>query len=212
MNNVVCPNCGKENSSTNIKCNYCGHIINNVSNYIIIDKNINHFDDSSNDISKKIESELLENKDKIKKILNIIKIVIPIISFLSFFSVALIIIIIIALNNYHINKAPKDYLTTTGYLSGFTDCFVNENESEVCSAEYTYTVNDVTYTGKIKYKTMRDNFSKETKVKYNPSDPSISVVKYVSWDSYYMLFIVIVLGILFSFLEYFKIKKSFEKI
>lgn len=211
MNNVVCPNCGKENSCTNIKCNYCGQIINNVSDYIIIDKNINHFDESSNDISKKTEFDLLEDKNKIKKF-NIIKIIIPIITFLSFFSVPLIIIIIIAFSNYHINKAPKDYLTTTGYLSGFTDCFVNENESEVCSAEYTYTVNDVTYTGMIKYKTMRENFSKETKVKYNPNDPSISVVKYVSWNSYYMFFIVIVFGILFSFLEYFKIKKSFEKI
>lgn len=192
IKNVICQNCGQENLNTNIKCTKCGHEINSVNNY-----------------GKLLTNE--EDKEKAKKVINVFSNLIPIVSSLPFIFFGIMAAIIVTFMNKDNNRAPDNYLTTTAYFEKIGSCNLDDS-TEVCNAIYSYTVNGVTYEKSPSIRTNKKYFPKETVVKYDPNEPSDSVVQYSSWSQYYVTYVSIIAGIIIFIIDYFKISKKISKV
>lgn len=136
IKNIICPNCGQENSNTNIKCTKCGAEINSIN-----------------------DSLTPKEEEKAKKAIIIIGDMVPLISALPFIVFGLIAAVLTTNMNHERNKAPDNYLTTTGYLLS-TSC--SDNNS--CSATYTYTINDITYSKSPNIQANKSSFPKKRKL------------------------------------------------
>lgn len=187
IKNIICPNCGQENSNTNIKCTKCGAEINSINDSLTI-------------------KEDPKDKEKAKKAIIIIGDMVPLISALPFIVFGLIAAVLTTNMNHERNKAPDNYLTTTGYLLS-TSC--SDNNS--CSATYTYTINDITYSKPPNIQANKSSFPKKTEVKYDQNNPSNSVVQYSSWTEYYVTYMSIISGIIVFVIEYHTTSKKYHE-
>ena len=95
---------------------------------------------------------------------------------------------------------------TTGYLLS-TSC--SDNNS--CSATYTYTINDITYSKSPNIQANKSSFPKKTEVKYDQNNPSNSVVQYSSWTEYYVTYMSIISGIIVFVIEYHTTSKKYHE-
>ncbi len=187
IKNVICPNCGQENSNTNIKCTKCGAEINSINDALTV-------------------KEDPKVKEKAKKAIIVMSDMVPLISALPFIAFGLIAAVLTTNMNHERNKAPDNYLTTTGYLSSIS-CSNNDS----CSATYTYTINDITYSKSPNIETNKSSFPKKTEVKYDQNNPSNSVVQYSSWTEYSVTYMSIISGIIVFAIEYHTTSKKYYK-
>ena len=89
IKNIICPNCGQENSNTNIKCTKCGAEINSINDSLTI-------------------KEDPKDKEKAKKAIIIIGDMVPLISALPFIVFGLIAAVLTTNMNHERNKAPDN--------------------------------------------------------------------------------------------------------
>ena len=101
----------------------------------------------------------------------------------------------------------KNYLKTEGKLIDYKNCYYDKG-SELCTAEYEYTVNGITYLGTSNSENSRSLFKKTATVKYNPNDPSKYVID-SEWNISLINYIIISILLLVSFISD---KKDLEKI
>lgn len=186
MNTVQCPNCGKENKNTNIRCEFCNTELNNIN---------------SDPIYNEQQKNIMQNNAR-KLITRM-----PLIIFSPFILGFLFIIgITVYINMSDANKT-KNYLKTEGKLIDYKNCYYDEG-SELCTAEYEYTVNGITYLGTSNSENSRSVFKKTVTVKYNPNDPSKYVID-SEWNFFLINCIIIGILLLVSFISS---KKDLEKI
>ena len=114
MNTVQCPNCGKENKNTNIRCEFCNKELNNIN---------------SDPIYNEQQKNIMQNNAR--KLITRIPLIV-----LSPFILGLLFIIglKIYINMSDANKT-KNYLKTEGKLIDYKNCYYDKG-SELCTAEY----------------------------------------------------------------------------
>lgn len=169
--NLLCPNCGKKNKSTNIKCEFCSSELNKEE--------------------KESESNKITLEQKICMVCGLV----------AFGAIVIYGIYIICSSVYFLTtekKIKKEYSQKYATLMEYTDCQFNEDKQEVCNAIYKYDVNDKTYTVSLESEVARDAYQKSEIVYYNPSNPSDSVI-YPSNNNYDVVRIIaITSGIVYA--------------
>lgn len=148
---LICKNCGKENKSTNIKCEFCN-------------SELVSLDDTSNSKKEKITLQ--------QKLCMLCFFVI---------SGAMIVYGLFAICSsvYSFileNKIKSEYNQTYATLVEYTDCQFDEDNNEICNAIYKYEVNNNTYTVSLDLGVVRDVYQNSEIVYYNPNNPSESVI------------------------------------
>lgn len=192
---VNCPNCGKENKNTNIKCEFCS--------IQLIDENRinqqNNFFVNENDVETKEINVSPKTVGCLGKILSLIFIGPWLLIGIAFLGIGLFSII-----SEH-NQA-KGYEETTGILIDYDNC-TYEDGDELCEAIYEYQVNGVTYTVSPNLLSDPDSFAERNTVYYNPNNPSESIM-YSSWNIITIIgLIIIIVIIVTSILKKKKMKK-----
>ena len=157
---VNCPNCGKENKNTNIKCEFCStklideNKFNQHSNFLINDKAV---ETKEINVSPKTVGCL-------GKILSLMFAGPWILVGIVFLGVGLF-------SSISEHNQTKGYEKTTGIL---TNCIVDE-------AIYEYQVNGDTYIASPNMSSNCDGFKERDIVYYNPNNPSESII-YTNWS------------------------------
>lgn len=147
---IICKNCGKENKSTNIKCEFCN-------------SELVGLDDTSN--SKKKETTL---EQKFCYLCFMVVSILMIACGLFF----------IGSNVYSIileNKTKKEYIQTNATLVD-KDCKYNEDKVRICKATYEYEVKGDIYTVVLDLEVVEEVYKNSEVVYYNPNNPSESVI------------------------------------
>jgi len=168
---MICNKCGKENKSTNIRCEYCGNELNT------IDQNYNQVNIKQIDLSSKkvgcLSSAVL-------------------IFFLApWFLIGLVFIGVSAYSSITDYNQSKNYLQVDGKLVGYENCEYDDG-SELCNAVYEYVVNGKTYQGSPNLLSNKSGFKSTAVVKYNPSNPSEYVMN-SGWNSLLIVGIIMVI-------------------
>ena len=165
---VNCPNCGKENKNTNIKCEFCSTKL--------IDEN--KFNQHSNFLvnDKAGETKVINVSPKtvgcLGKILGLMFVGPWILVGIVFLGVGLF-------SSISERNHTKGFEQTTGIL---TNCVVDE-------AIYEYQVNGDTYIASPNMSSNCDGFKERDIVYYNPNNPSESIM-YANWS------ILIIIGLI----------------
>lgn len=165
---VKCPNCGKENKNTNIKCEFC-------STQLIDENKFNQYDNfviNSDGIETKVINVSPKTVGCLGKILSLMFVGPWILAGIVFLGVGLF--SSISERNY-----TKEFEQTTGIL---TNCVVDE-------AIYEYQVNGDTYIASPSRSSNCDGFKERDIVYYNPNNPSESIM-YANWS------ILIIIGLI----------------
>ena len=191
---VNCPNCGKENKNTNIKCEFC-------STQLIDENNFNKYDNflvNNDGIETKIINISAKNDDYLGKFLISIFVVPWILGGILFLGIGLF------FNIYERNQA-KGYEKTIGLL-------IEYNGDE---AIYEYHVNEDTYTVSPKMTSNLNIFAEQDTVYYNPNNPSESIV-YTNWSIFtvtgFIVAIVPIIILLFVNKKRKKLKDKYNKL
>lgn len=169
---MICPNCGKDNKNTNIRCVYCG-------------KELLSIDDK-----KEINYKSIEISSKKVGCLGFSLVSIFVIPWLLF---GLIFIGVGLYSTNNVRMQAKNYDTTIGTIKNYS-C----NSKEECHAYYEYQVNGKAYTVSPSMISSKDGFKQTITVYYNPNNPSEAVVD-TEWNYIVyvgILIVVIVLAIL----------------
>ena len=168
---VNCPNCGKENKNTNIKCEFC-------LTQLIDENKFNQYGDfvvDNNDVETKEINVSPKTVGCLGKILSLMFVGPWILGGIVFFGVGLFFSI-----SEH--NQTKGYEKTTGIL---TDCVVDE-------AIYEYQVNGDTYTASPNMSSNCDGFKESDIVYYNPNNPSESII-YANWSIFTITGLILVI-------------------
>lgn len=177
---VNCPNCGKENKNTNIKCEFCSTKL--------IDEN--KFNQHSNFLVNDKAGETKEINVSPKKAGCLSSILILI--FVGPWLLAGIAFLGIGLY-YSISEhnQTKGYEKTTGILKYYANCTYDDG-NELCKATYEYQVNGITYT--VSPSSLRNSggFEESDTVYYNPNNPSESIM-YAGWSNLTIVGLIIVI-------------------
>ena len=172
---VNCPNCGKENKNTNIKCEFC------------LSQLIDKKEFSDNVVETKEINVSTKKVGCISSILSLIFVGPWLLFGIVFLGVGLF----SSISEY--NQA-KGYEKTTGILKGYSDCTYNDGD-ELCEAIYEYQVNGVVYTVSPSLLSDPDGFAKSDIVYYNPTNPSESIM-YANWSILTIVGFIIVLVVI----------------
>lgn len=187
MNTVKCPNCGKENKNTNIRCESCG-------------TELNHMEQNDNFLNKDYSQTNVKTIDlgskKAKHITSAILIWILIPEFL----IGLAFIGVSLYSNITDNNKSKNYLETEGKLVSYENCQYDEDGEELCSAIYEYTVNGATYKASPNRISNHSDFKQTATVKYNPNKPSEYVMN-SGWNGLLIAGIIMVIVVLVIFIS-----------
>lgn len=184
-----CPNCGKENKNTNVKCAFCETELNH------LEQEDNLFNINSN------------SGNKIFKIISNIILIIRIFPWILIGILFIGISIYFTYSTISANNKAKNYLETVGTLIDFDNCEIDEDNDELCNAIYEYTVNDITYEGSPKLLSNRSSFKQTITVKYNPDNPS----EYVINEETNTLLILGINIVIIVIIIYISVKKSFKQ-
>ena len=192
---VDCPNCGKENKNTNIRCEFC-------STQLI---NTNEYDQYSNLVlnGNNLESkEINVSTKKVGCLTNILMLIFAgpwLLVGIVFFGVGLF----SSISEYN---QTKGYEKTIGILKDYGECTYDDG-NELCEAIYEYQVNGVIYTVSPNLLSNSDGFDESDTVYYNPNNPSESLM-YSSWSNLTIvgLIFIIVVSVILVFINR-KIKK-----
>ncbi len=183
---MLCPQCGKENKNTNIKCEYCGYEL--------------------------INGEEIKNdatKASIKMVKRFVKII-----FGAFCLPLLIIGVVFLIIGIKENMAEvtqaKDYVETTGHLKNFINCKVDDG-TEVCEAIYEYQVDGKTYTASPKMTGTRNAFKKEKTILYNPNRPQENVI-YAGYGIFIIVGLCLIMAAIAIIFSKRKIIKRLEQV
>ena len=161
---VNCPNCGKENKNTNIKCEFC-------STQLIDENNFNkhsNFLVNDNDGETKEINVSPKTVGCLGKILSLMFIGPWLLFGVVFIGVGLF----SSISEYN---QSKGYEKTTGILKDYGDCTYDDGD-ELCEAIYEYQVNGDTYKVSPNALRERDGFADRDAVYYNPNNPSESIM------------------------------------
>lgn len=196
---MICKNCGKENKSTNIRCDFCNA-------ELIDDNNSANKKSSIYGTNRTLKPEEVANLTNIAGHLNIV--------FSLLFSGLWILVAIglIGFGSYSYiseHKETKDYDKTVATLEDYQKCRTDQG-TEICNAIYEYQVNGITYTASPDLLSNRNTFSSTETVYYNPNNPSESII-YTSNINIIFIVIgsIILVGIIISFIyKVVKIKKN----
>lgn len=173
-----CKNCGSENRSTNIRCDFCGADL--ISEYNNDDQNF--------------QKIFLGNKTA-KRIYNIVLVLLLI----PWLFIGLAFIGVSTYSKVSDFIKSKNYITTNATLVGYSDC-ERRDEEELCSAIYEYEVDGITYKASSSLISNKSNFSQIDKVKYNPENPKeYSMNK--GWNSLLIVGIVMVTVVIIIFIS-----------
>ncbi len=151
---MKCMHCGKENQNTNIRCEFCGLELNPISSQ----------ENSNNIVSM--------SGKKIKYIL----IAMLIILVLLWIAVEIMFMVVGSHFDHAQKEESKDYVETEGRLLDYDNCRY-EDGGELCEAIYEYTVDGQTYQVIPKLLSNQSGFQKTVIVRYDPSNPSKSIVE-----------------------------------
>lgn len=167
---MICPNCGKENKNTNIKCEFCSTQLIDVNSFNqkgILLENGNILNNNGTEVSSKKAGCLIY-------ILILIFNGPFLLTGLAFLGVGLF-------SSISEHNQTKDYEETTAILKDYTNCNYDDG-TEFCEAIYEYQVNGITYTVSPKLRSNRSGFKYTDTVYYNPNNPSESIM-YADWNS-----------------------------
>ena len=185
---VNCPNCGKENKNTNIKCEFC-------STQLIDVNEINQHSDFSfngNNVETKEINVSTKKVGCLSSILILIFVGPWLLAGIAFLGVGLF-------SSISEHNQTKGYEKTTAILKDYTNCTYDDG-SEMCEAIYEYQVNGVTYTVSPSTLSNSGGFEERDTVYYNPNNPSESIM-YASWSNLTIvgfIIIIVVSAILIS--------------
>ena len=158
---VNCPNCGKENKNTNIKCEFC-------STQLIDENKFNRQGDFEiNDNIVEINGVNVSPK----KVRGCLSSILSLIFVGPWLLVGIVFLGVGLFSSISEHNQTKGYKKTTGIL---TNCIVDE-------AIYEYQVNGDTYTASPNMSSNCDVFKERDIVYYNPNNPSESIM-YANWN------------------------------
>lgn len=172
---MKCINCGRENKNTNIKCEFCGTMLNTPDNFL------------NKDYSKDDKNIIHLSKGKTLLIVNIFLIIATGVWFIvgaSFVAVS------VYSNITDYNKA-KYYLETEGKLVNYDKCELDDDGTELCEAVYEYVVDGVSYHGSPDLLSNKSGFKEVMTVKYNPNSPSEYLID-AGWNNLLIIGIILV--------------------
>ena len=196
MNTVKCPNCGKENKNTNIKCEYCGTELNHIEQN---DKFLNK------DYSQTNVKTINLGSKKAKHITSAILIFI----LAPWFLAGLAFIGVSSYSNITDYNKSKNYLETEGKLVSYQNYQYDDDGNELCNAVYEYTVNGVTYKGSPNLLSNRSGFKQTATVRYDPNNPSEYVMN-SGWNVLLIAGIIMVTVVLVIFISIKIFIKSYQ--
>lgn len=182
---MKCTNCGKENKNTNIRCEFCGTILNSINQ------------NDNKDYAFKLNSR------KTKLINNVILIFV----LAPWFICGLAFIVVSANSNILDNNKSQKYLETEGKIVGYDDCRYDDGD-ELCTAIYEYVVNGVSYKGSPNLLSTKSGFKDTITVKYNPNDPNEYVMD-SGWNSLLITGIIMVVIVSLIFIS---VQINFKKL
>lgn len=184
----MCPNCGKENKTTNIKCEFCGQ--NFIEKEII---------DSTNSLNVSVlTSTNGSNKNSLKKAGCVSNIIL----FMSFgpFILAGILFTGVGLYSYISERSQtKNYDNTIATLKDYINCEYDDGD-ELCEAVYEYQVNGITYTISPNQLSNPGGFKTTDTVYYNPNNPKEAII-YANWGTLTIIGIIITIVIISFFIK-----------
>lgn len=156
-----CPNCGQNNKTTNIKCEFCDcELIPCEENSMAA-----NFSTTNHVAAAKISPK------KIGCITNI-----GLFFSLGMFILAGILFTGIGLYSYiSEHNKTKNFDSTTATLKDFPFCRYDD-DTEICEALYEYQVNGVTYTVSPDLQSNPSSFKTTETVYYNPNNPSDAII------------------------------------
>lgn len=195
MNTIKCPNCGRENKNTNIRCESC-------------DTELNHIEQSNNFLNNDYSQTNVKTIDfgskKAKHIISVILIFL----LAPWFLVGLAFIGVSSYSSIADNSKSKNYLETEGKLISFENCQYDDDGDELCNGVYEYTVNGVTYKGSPNLLSNRSGFKQTATVKYNPDNPNEYVMN-SGWNGLLIAGIIMVTVVVIIFIA---VKKTIKKL
>lgn len=176
---MMCPNCSKENKSTNIRCEFCSTQL--------IDEN--EFDSQ---VIFKINDNVVSSKD-IKfseKKVGCLSSILPLIFVGPWLLIGIVFLGVGLYASISEHNQTKGYEKTTAILKKYINCEY-EDGSQVCNGIYEYEVNGINYTVSPNLLTTHDGFDEIGTVYYNPKNPSESVM-YAGWGNFIIIGIIII--------------------
>lgn len=180
---VCCPNCGKENKNTNIKCEFC-------STQLIDENEFNQHSNFAVDDNIAETKEINVSSKKVGCLSSILSLIFvgPWLLFgIVFLGVGLF-------SSISEHNQAKGYEKTTGILKDYVNCTYDDG-NELCEAVYEYQVNGVTYTVSPSTLSNTEGFNERDTVYYNPNNPSESIM-YSSWNSLTIVGAIIVIVVI----------------
>lgn len=187
MNNIKCPNCGRENKNTNIRCESCG-------------TELNHIEKNNNFLNKDYSQTNVKTIDLGSKKAKHITSAILIFILAPWFLFGLAFIGVSLYSNITDNNKSKNYLETEGKLVSYENCQYDDDGDELCNGVYEYTVNGVTYIGASNLLSNRSGFKQTAIVKYNPNNPNEYVMN-SGWNGLLIAGIIMVTVVVVIFIS-----------
>lgn len=195
---VCCPNCGKENKNTNIKCEFCSTQLIDVNEFNQEDQ----FTLNGNIVKT---NEINVSTKKVGCLSNILIIIFIgpwLLAGIAFFGVGLF-------SSISEHNETKGYEKTTAILKDYTNC-TYDGGSELCEAIYEYQVNGVTYTVSPSKLSNSGGFEERDTVYYNPNNPSESIM-YTSWSYLTIVGFIIIIVVSAILISINKVIKKISK-
>jgi len=196
---MTCPQCGKENKNSNIKCEFCQAKL---------------IDISKKDIKEVyIGNTNLEVNEYMEKSSNVLYVIVMIIIGFWFSSVSLVFIISIFIDvscNIQDLSGKENYIKAIATVEN-----INCSDAEIqknCRATYKYEVNDIYYTLISDITTSKNKLNEVIVVYYNPNNPSDAVIYTSLFSKSKNDIIVLVIILVIYIIIGIKLKKVFKHI
>ena len=170
---IFCSNCGTENKSTNIKCEYCGNVINEGEEVKDID-----VEEYMKEYKKLHSNPLTEEEKKAaqkatKTFLTVFVVIFLIIFLVPFFMIGIVFTTISSSFGKIEDEVTSGYIQTEAYLIKYTE----PNSNDAYKGIYEYEVDGEKYTITSNFASnVRSMFDEDIIVKYNPQNPEIATI------------------------------------
>lgn len=170
---IFCSNCGTENKSTNIKCEYCGNIINEVEKIDNIDDIEEYIEEYKKMHSKPLTEEQKKAKQKATKTFFTVFVIIFLIMFLLPFLIVGVVFTSISSSFGSIeDKISSEYIEVQASLIEYTDL----NSDGTFKGVYEYEVDGEKYTVTTNYaSSVKSMFDEYATVKYDAENPENAI-------------------------------------
>lgn len=195
---VNCPNCGKENKSTNIKCEFC------ITQ--LIDEN--EFNQHSNFTVEAFGENKGINVSP-KKVHGCLSSIFSLIFAGPWLLAGIMFFVFGLFSGISEYNQAKGYEKTTGILKDYVNCNY-EDGSEECEAVYEYQVNGVAYTVSPNLLSNRGFFKENATVYYNPNNPRESII-YSIWNIFIIVGLIIIIVVSLILISKKKMMKKLSK-